>query len=218
MILEKIKTDITDEFKNIKENLQIHLKTDFNISQGKVFLQTHVPNEVVHKSELLLDTLLNYLMSDARNRIETADTKFQNAFFDADFRKQIHEWAKQLENRISLDPDIVKYTSDPQLKQGLISSGVTLVLGTGVTYALNLSTVGTIVSGIVTILLSAYAFKIGHNKAAPKAREIIKNDIDQYLESSQIQVLDWLQKVEAAFEKNFQTFCSTNGFLLEKKK
>lgn len=133
MISQKIKLDVTDEFSSLKESLQTHLNGDFNVSETKQFLQTHIPKEIVYKSEVLLDTLLNYLMEDARKKIESGDVKLQNAFFDADFRKRIHEWSIQLENKLSLEPDVVKYASDPRLTQGLITSGITFVVGTGIT-------------------------------------------------------------------------------------
>jgi hypothetical protein len=217
MIAEKIQQDVNDEFENLKEALQIHLKPGFHVSQTKQFLQTHIPQEIVYKSETLLDTLLNYLMEDAREKLKTADVTLQNAFFDADFRGRVHEWARQLENQIALDPDVVQYTSDPRLKQGLIASGITFVTGTSAAYAFAPSVVAAIVAGIITILLAAIAFKITYEKASPRARSSMKRDIDQYLEASKKQVLEWLEKAGAAFEKDFQAFCTTNGFTLEVK-
>lgn len=217
MISQKIKLDITDEFSSLKESLQIHLNGSFNVSETKKFLQTHVPKEILYKSEILLDTLLNYLMEDARKKIESGDIKLQNAFFDADFRKRIHEWSMQLENKLSLEPDVVKYASDPRLTQGLMASGIAFVVGTGITVAVAPSIVGTIVAGIVTVLLSAFAFKLAFDKTSPKAREITKLDIDEYLKESQTQVLEWLFKVEKSFNDDFHKFCSDNGFEAEGK-
>lgn len=235
MIAEQINKDIKDEFANLKEALQIHLKPDFDVSQAKNFLQTHIPKEVIYKAEILLDTLLNYLMKDARERIQTADATLQNAFFDADFRKRVHEWAKQLENRLALEPDIVKYTFDPRLKQGLLLGGTSFIAGSLATgmiaskaKTISMATGGAIVSwnpyvvagaivvGIVTILVSALAFKIAYDKASPKARDIVKRDIDQFLETSQKQVTQWLEKVKESFESDFHDFCSANGFVLER--
>ena len=213
MIADKIKKDVKDEFSSLKDALQIHLNPDFNVSQTKQFLQTHIPKEIVYKSEILLDTLLNYLMEDARSKIKTANVEFQNAFFDVDFRKRVHEWANQLENKLKLEPDIVVYTSDPRLKQGLIASGITFV-GVGITCTLFSGMVGAVISGMVTILLSAIAFKIAYEKASPKAREIVKNDIDQYLNTSQMQVVEWLEKAATAFDNDLTAFCSANGFEL----
>jgi len=212
MIADKIKNDITGEFASLKEGLQIHLKPDFNVSQAKQFLETHIPKEIVYKSEILLDTLLNYLMDDARERIKTADLKLQNAFFDADFRQRVHEWTRQLENKLALDPDIVTYTSDPRLTKGWIASGMAFVAGTSVTLVIAPSVIGAIIAGIITIFISAAAFKIAYDKASPKAREIIKTDIKQYLKSSQEQVIEWLEKVEKTFDGHFSHFCMTNNF------
>lgn len=216
MITEKIKKDVSDEFINLKESLQIHLDSDLDVSQTKQFLQTHTPKEVFYKSEILLNTLLNYLMADARERIKAADIKLQNAFFDADFRKRIHEWVGMLKNQLTLKPNAVQYTFDPRLKQGLIASGIAFVIGAGVTSTVASGIVGTIVTGIITIMLSVFSFKVAYNHASLKAREAVKADVDRYLDISQKQVFEWLAKVEATFEKDFYTFCSANGFSLEK--
>ena len=217
MITNKIKKDVRDEFMALKDELQIHLKSEFDVSQTKLFLETHIPKEVIYKTEILLDTVLNYLMKEAQNKIETADVKLQNDFFDADFRRRIHAWANQLEDKLKLEPDVVKYSSDPRLKQGLIVAGTTFVVGSGITLALTPSVVGAIISGIVTILLSAITFKITYDKVSPKARENVKSDINKYLETAEIQVVGWLEKVVIAFEKDFNNFCLTNGFKVEGK-
>lgn len=215
MIFEKIKNDVNDEFVNFRGSLDIYLAHTFDVSQTKEFLQTHIPKEIAYKSEILLDTMLNYLMADAREKIKTADIKLQNAFFDADFRRRIHDWARQLEHELELDPKIVRYTSDPRLKQGLITAGIAIVVGTSVTLSLASSVVGVIVAGIVTILFSACAFKFAYDKASPIAREIVKTDVEKFLRSSQRQVLDWLKNVHVAFKDDFNAFCSANGFALE---
>lgn len=214
MIVENIKTDVSEEFLSIKESLQIYLMPGFGVSQTKQFLQTHVPKEVVYKSEILLDTLLNYLMKDARDKIETADTELKNAFLDMDLRKRIHEWTRQLQNKLALEPDIVKYSTDPRLKSGLIASGVTFLAGAGISTAIASGIVGSILSGIATIILTAVAFKIAYNKASPNARVALKADIDQYLASSQEQVFAWLETVANAFDNDFHVFCTANGFIL----
>lgn len=215
MIIENIKTDVFEEFLSIKESLQIYLKPDFDVSQTKRFLQTYVPKEVIYKSETLLDTLMNYLMKDAREKIKSADIELQNTFFDMDFRKRIREWAKQLQNNLALEPDIVKYSTDPCLKSGLIVSGITFLSGTGITTAVVSGIIGSILSGITTIILTAMAFKIAYNKASPRAREVMGADIDQYLASSQEQVFAWLKTVADAFNNDFHAFCTANGFILD---
>ena len=216
MIREKIKKDIIDEFLNLKEALQIHLKPGFDVPQTKQFLKTHIPKEIVNKSVILLDTLLNYLMEDARERIKVADLKIQNAFYDADFRKRVHEWVSRLESKLVLEPDMVKFTADQRLKQSLIASGVTFA-ATGIILSFASDVIQAMVSGIITILLSAAAFKLTFDKETHKARETIKRDIDQYIKTSEKQIIEWLEKVSEVFELDFKAFCSTHGFTLEGK-
>lgn len=218
MIIENIKTDVSEEFLSIKESLQIYFKPGFDVSQTKQFLQTHVPKEVVYNSEILLGTLLNYLMKDARDKIETADIGLQNAFFDMDFRKRIHEWTKQLQNKLELEPEIVKYSTDPRLKSGMISSGITFLAGAGISTAVVSGLVASILSGIAAIILTAVVFKVTYNKALPKAREVLKADVDYYLANSESQVFAWLEAVAKAFDNDFHTFCTTNGFHLGRDK
>jgi len=219
MIHKAIEKDIYDEFVKLKTELKIHLKPDFDINQKKEFLKNHIPKEIVYKSELLLDTLLNYLMDKARKDLGKADVELQNKFFKEDFRKRINDWATHLENKLELNPDIVKYSTDPRFKQGLIVGGITFVTGSVVTATVFIPTmvVGAIVSGLVTILLSAIAFKIAYDKAAPKSQETVKENIDKYLKNAELQVQTWLKSVIDAFSKDFDEFCSSNGFKPESK-
>ncbi len=216
MIYESIEKDIEDEFVKLKNDLKVHLGADFDVAQKKDFLKVHIPKEVVYKSELLLDTLLNYLMGQARKELKKADVELQNKFFEADFRKRINDWAAQLEHKIELDPDIVEYSTNPMLKQGLIAGGITFVTGSAVAATVFIPTLGlgAIVSGLVTIILSAIAFKIAYNKAAPKSRKAVEADIDEYLKNAELQVQTWLKSVIEAFSKDFDEFCSSNGFKL----
>ena len=83
------------------------------------------------------------------------------------------------------------------------------------TISLAPSVVGAIVAGVVTIVLAALAFKAGYEKASPKAREVINSDIEHYIACSQTHVIEWLEKLENAFEKDFHAFCLTYGFALD---
>jgi len=230
MISQKIENDITEEFNNLRKDIEKYLAPGIDISSTKQFLKTHIPEEVIYKSKILLDTLLNYLMKDALEEIKTANDKLQNAFYDADFRKRVYEWVKQVENKLSMEPE-VHYKFDPRLKQGLIASGIAFVAGTGITYLakeeigsvakksmiipLDTSVVGAIIGGIVSILVAAISFKIAFNKATHKARKSLKKDIDFYLSEAQKQVSEWLKNVKEYFEKDFLGFCRTNGLELE---
>ncbi len=210
MIDKKIEKDVAEEFEALKRELQTHLDGNSDISQTREFLQTHVSKEIVYKSEVLLDTLINYLMEDARKQIESADSEVQNAFYDADFRKRIREWATQKE-RLYLKPSTVIYSTDPRLKDGLIASGLTFIAGTGISIALTSNDFKRTFAIAGVILLSAFAFKFAWDKASQKSREMMKRDIYEYLGKVQKQVLKWLIEVEKHFKAEFRKFCMDNG-------
>lgn len=209
-IKKDINKDISEEFSKLKNELQIELKSDFDVSQKKDSLKNRVPEEIMYKSELLLDNVLNYLMEDAQNRIKNADVKIQNKFYDADFREIIGAWVNKPENKLRLRPDSVIYSGDPRLIQGMIVGLVFIAIIIGIT-SLTLN----IIVGIITTLISLVPIAITYNKASSRAREIVKKDIDNYLAKSEKQVSDWLERVINHFEKEFQKFCSDNGIKLK---
>ena len=206
--------DINDEFLRIRKNFHIHLEDNNGIQQKKSFLSTHVPKEVILTSEILLDTVINALMDEARSQLKSASAELQNKFYDHDFREKVKEWAVQIENKLSLEPEYVKYSNDPQLVHGLVAAGVTFITGAAITGIAFIPTmiIGAIVSGIVTLILSAVAFKFAYDKAEPKAISKMIEDIESYLESSKTQVSEWLGKVIPSFDNEFRSFCSNNGW------
>lgn len=206
--------DINDEFLKIRNNLQTHLDDDNDIQRKKMFLSSHVPKEVILSSEILLDTVINTLMDEARSELNSASAELQNKFYDHDFRERVKEWAVEIENKLSLEPEYVKYSSDPQLVNGLVAAGITFVAGAAITGIAFIPTmvIGAVVSGVVTLILSAVAFKFAYDKAEPKAISKMIEDIESYLESSKTQVFEWLGKVILSFDNEFKSFCSNNGW------
>ncbi len=206
--------DINDEFLKIRNNLQMHLDDDNGFQRKKMFLSSHVPKEVIISSEILLDTVVNALMDEARLQLKSASAELQNKFYEHDFREKVKEWAEQVENKLSLEPEYVKYSSDPQLVHGLVAAGITFITGAAITGIAFIPTmvIGAIVSGIVTLILTAVAFKFAYDKAEPKAISKMIEDIDAYLESSKTQVFEWLGKVILSFDNEFKSFCSNNGW------
>jgi len=212
--ISQFKDDINDEFLKIRNNLKTHLDDDNDIKRKRDFLSSHVPKEVIRSSKVLLDTVINALMNEARTQLKSASAELQNKFYDYAFREKVKEWAVQIENKLSLEPEYVKYSSDPQLVHGLVAAGVTFVAGAAITGIAFIPTtvIYAIVSGIVTLILSAVAFKVAYDKAEPKAISKMIEDIEAYLESSKKQVLEWLGKVIDYFDNEFKSFCSNNGW------
>ena len=53
-IKSNISQDINDEFNKIRDDLKIHLHEDYEILQTKEFLSSHIPKEILSKSDILL--------------------------------------------------------------------------------------------------------------------------------------------------------------------
>jgi len=214
MIFEKIKKDTSEEFLIIRDELNIFLENDFDIDKNKLFLSTHIPNEVLIKTDILLETLINYLMEDALNILKKSDTETQNLFYKEDLRRSIKNWSLQNENKLKLNPSTAEYSKDPRSFNGLIAGGITFVAGSAITaiYFEKESVLQTIVTGVFTLFLSAIAYKIAFNKSKNAARETIKQDIENYLKISESQTKEWLKEVINSFSKDFESFCSKNNF------
>jgi len=232
-ILQSIENDVSKEFSRLREELKIHMEPGFDISNRRQFLKDHVPKEIMVKSELLLDTLLNYLMEQAIADLEKADIRLQNTFFDQNFRDRLKKWSQEMENQLRLDPAQIEFSRDTRWVYGGIAAGATVVVGSAITAAIAgsfavTSATGTtagsalvfvpggviaaILAGIATIIAAAIAFKITFNKAAPTSRKKVAQDIELYLKQSEQQALEWLKKITDVFASDFREFCQSNGF------
>lgn len=219
MIKDKIKNDIKQEFAELRKNIEDLLQGDFNIESQKKFLKNYVPSEIIAKSEILLDTLLNYLMETAIKDLDKFDVELQNDFFNQDFRNKIREWVKQTENQLELTTPEVVFSADPRWRQGAINGGTAFIIGTAVTVFIFDPTkvVWAIVTGLVTIIVSAYLFKKGYEKAEPKARAIIKSDVENFINNAKQQVFDWLKTVANVFSEEFNNFCNSRSININGK-
>ncbi|MBX3007625.1 MAG: hypothetical protein KF816_06310 [Melioribacteraceae bacterium] len=219
MIQDKIKYDIEQEFSELKKSIGNNLQDDFNINTQKDFLKNHIPTEIIVKSEILLDTLLNYLMETAIKELDKLDVEIQNDFFNQDFRNKVREWVEQTENQLELTTPEVVFSADPRWRQGAINGGTAFIIGTAVTIFVFDPTkiVWAIVSGLVTIIASAYLFKKAFEKAEPKARSIIKSDVEIFINNAEQQITDWLKTVTKVFSEEFNNFCNSRSININGK-
>ena len=64
-IYKKIKLDTQDELNKIRRLIEIQLKANYEIDSTKKFINDFIPSEIISRSQVLLDTVLNYLMDAA---------------------------------------------------------------------------------------------------------------------------------------------------------
>jgi len=219
MIQDKIKRDIEQEFSELRTSISNGLQDYFDINTQKDFLKNHIPTEIIVKSEILLDTLLNYLMETAIKELDKLDVEIQNDFFNQDFRNKVREWVKQTENQLELTTQEVEFSTDPRWRQGAINGGTAFIVGTAITVFVFDPTkvIWAIVTGLLTIISSAYLFKKGYEKAEPKARSIIKSDVEKFINDAEQQVTEWLKTVTTVFSEEFNNFCNSRSININGK-
>lgn len=206
--MKKIDSFINSEFNLIREELNIHLKGSFDINQKKQFLVTYIPKEIVFRSNSLLDELINLVFNEAIEHLEKYGVSIQNKFFDADFKTKIKNITSEGNLRLLLEPEVVSFSRDPRVVNGLIAGSSTLVVGSAVTagFFITSNLVGAIISGIATLVLSVLAYKVTYGKFTEQARNKMQHEIDSFLKTSEQQVKEWLYSIEELFKTEFNQF------------
>ena len=197
----KIAESIRDEFASIRKDVQRHLAPDVTIDHARALLAQHVPELVVGRAQLLLDSLLSYLMEDAVGSLADAPTEVKNEFYAQDLRTRV-------KGSFSLDPKTLTYSFDRRLVYGGVAAGGVLVAG-GVAVVLFLPTVvPPVLIGLGSIVASAVAFRVAYSAGTDSARRKLESDVDGYLEQAEAQMKEWLAGVERAFAEGFDKFAS----------
>lgn len=210
-IPQKIQQDVGEEFNLLRRNVRTFYEPNYNLAIIKSSLIELVPKMVLEKSNILLDTILNYLMDNARNILKPASTDLKNAFYAVDFRRKI-------KGSFTLNVENLSCSFDPRYLYGGVSGGGILLAGgafTACTAIFSFAPGGlivTVISGIATLVLSAVAFKIAFDKSAPKARKQLEDDIEKYISQSEQKVSNWVKDIIEAFDKEFKKFCNEHNF------
>ena len=199
----KITENIRDEFSCIRRDVQRHLGPDVTVDHARTLLAQHVPALVVGRSQILLDSLLNYLMEDAISSLTDAPTEVKNDFYDQDLRAQIR-------GSFSLDAQTLTLSFDRRLIYGGVAAGSVLVAG-GAAVLLLPIVFSPLLIGLGSIVASAIAFRVAYSAATEPARGALKSDVAAYLAESEAQVKEWLGRVENAFDESFAQYATRYG-------
>lgn len=210
--MKKTETQVELEFKNLKNNFKTHLEGNFDLIQKKDFLVTYMSSEIIYKSEIFFDTLLNELM---RNAVETLDNfdddDIEIKFYEADFRNKIKYFVTQNENKFNLNIDVVKNIADNRLINGIIAGGITGVVGLSATFIFNpLLSIGAIISSIAVAVLSIVVYKITYNKSEINSKIKLEEAVDVFLEVTENEIKRWLKLIEDLFYSEINHFAEEN--------
>ena len=200
----RIAADVREEFAELRERLSHHLGPDSNVDQARLMLADHVPTMVVAKTQILLDTLLNYLIEDAMEALTDAPTAVKNAFYDLDLRARIKE-------SFSLEPESLQFSFDPRIIAGGVAASATAAAGGLITALLLSGLISRILGGVATLIASALAFRMAHTATTGTARQRLLDNVDDYVSRSEHQASSWLISVEEYFVAAFEEFRDGKG-------
>lgn len=202
--VKQIVTDVQDEFASIRKDVRRYMRPEVDISHARALLSEHVPVLVVGRAQLLLDTLLNYLMTDAIDTLSSAPAGVKQAFYELDLRAH-------MKSSYVVQPQTLQFSTDPRIIGGSVAAGGTLVAG-GLIVGLLLSDMTVrIIAGLASIVASAIAFRLAHTACTNSARSAVESDISKFLAQSEAQTLEWLATAERSFIDNFDKFTALHG-------
>ncbi|MHB0756255.1 hypothetical protein [Polaribacter sp. M15] len=212
--MNNIKQDVKEQFDNIRLDITNQLHNDFEIEMTVKHLSDYIPKEIIYNSEMLLETLLTYLMSDAQKAIEKLDIKTKNRFYDAKLNEKIIEFANNLKEDKNLINNAIEFQKDNRKRNAFIAGSVTFVAGASGTITLTpVCIIGAVISGFVTLIISALMFKLTYDKSTIKTRENIRMDVKNYLKNTEKEVHLWLNEVAIAYNNELEKFVDENSNL-----
>ena len=195
----RITADTREEFDELRKDLSHHFEAEADVDQERRLLVEHVRTMVVARTQLLLDTLLNYLMEDALVALADAPTAVKNEFYDLDLRSRVKQ-------SFTLEHESLEFSHDPRVIAGGVATGVTAATGGLMTALLLSGLIPHLVGGVATLVASAVAFRIAHTSTTGIALQRLRNDVDAYVTQSEHHVSSWLANVEDFFVSAFKEF------------
>lgn len=202
----RIADDVREEFGKLRLELGHYMEPEADVGQARRILPTHAPTMVLARAQLLLDTLLNYLMEDAEEALTDAPAGVQIKFYELDLRKSVR-------NTFASRPESLELSLDARLVAGGVAAGATAVVGGLATTLFPFGLIPRIAGGAATLIATALAFKLGYDcrVAADWTRERLKKDVDGYMTLAEQRTSSWLASVEEFFVAEFRKFRDDEG-------
>ena len=201
---KRITADTREEFDELRKDLSHHFGADADVDQERRRLDKHVRTMVDARTQLLLDTLLNYLMEDAIAALADAPTAIKNEFYDLDLRSRVKQ-------SFTLELESLKFSHDPRVVAGRVAASATAAAGGLMTALLLSGLISRILGGVTTLVASAVAFRIAHTATTGTALQRLRNEVDDHVTQSEQQVSSWLANVEDFFVSAFKEFQDGGG-------
>jgi len=205
-IEKKLEEDISKEIELIKNEIFFILDKDLDIYFLREFVKQYPRKLLKEKAEILLDTLLNYLMKEILEKIKNMHLEHQHKFFKENLRDKIR--IEALSENGSFKPQPIKIKEE----EGLLDKTITAAPGIAVSAGGIIATIAipeTIplkaIPAVSTLFGPIYIIKKLKDKNR-RLKKIWKKQVNSYLKLAKNDLKKWLLDVEAIFLKNLETF------------
>lgn len=205
-IEKKLDEDISKEIELIKNEIYFILDKDLDFYFLKEFAKYYPRKLLKEKAEILLDTLLNYLMKEILEKIKSMHLDHQYEFFKENLRDKIR--VKALSENGSFKPQPVKIKEEEDLLDktitampGIAVSAGGIIATVAIPETLPLKAIPA-VSALVGPLYIIKKFKDKHRRL----KKIWKKQINSYLKLAKNDLKKWLLEVEENFLKDWENF------------
>lgn len=211
-IKDKIKEDINEEFKKLNIRFKNKMNSCQDLTNQNYSWKESLKKNTLELSKLLYDTVINYLMTDARNKLKDKDTKIQNSFFEKNFRELLSSWVSKEENNLRLE-----FNGQKSIKSKNISNKLRILLNSVVISGLAFLIVSCfydIIFVSISIILAILLLYIINSMYIKMKLEKKENsnllNVDEYLIQYKKQATTWIFNCIDYFEINLSNFYNDN--------
>jgi len=206
-IEKKLDEDISKEIELIKNEVYYILNKDLDLYFLKEFIKYYPRKLLKEKAEILLDTLLNYLMQEALKNIKNLDLDHQYEFFKENLREKIKN--KILSENGGFKPQPLRIKENEDLLDKTLTAAPGIAVSAGgliATIAIPETLPLKAIPAVSTLVGPIYVVKKFKEKNR-RLKNIWKKQINTYLKNAKNELKSWLLKVEKNFLDNLETFC-----------
>jgi len=200
-IERKILQDLDSQLAVVKSEVNFFIDKDLNLYFLREFIKSYTPKLLKKNAEILLDTLLNYLMSALLEVVRDKDMSVKQSIVQADIRERIKAWA--LDKNNAFNPTKFMLKEDEEILERLkeVAPGLLVAIGGAATAVIVSDNILTkLVPGLSTLAGSAYVIKQVRERVQ-RLKRIWKKNVDNYLDINKKLLHSWLKSVIEKFHK-----------------
>jgi hypothetical protein len=200
-IERKILQDLDYQLAVVKSEVNFFIDKDLNLYFLREFIKSYTPKLLKKNAEVLLDTLLNYLMSALSEVIRDKNISVKQNVVQANIRERIRAWA--LDKNNAFNPTKFMLKEDEEILERLkeVAPGLLVAIGGAASAVIVSDNILTkLVPGLSTLVGSAYVIKQVRERVQ-RVKRIWKKNVDNYLDINKKLLHSWLKSVIEKFQK-----------------